>query len=426
MATLGTLALLGQPSSGQAGGFILPNTGAKASSMVGAWVAQGDDLSVMDHNPAQLVRQDQYGVELHYTAFVFSGTYQPDPVAGLGSGPASSNVGDFVNHIPNVYGSFPLHERFTLGVGIFSPIGPSHTYSDGGAQRYQVQQSTVQLAWGTVAGAYRILDNLAASLSLDVGVASAEQKMALGLIPGYHSLDGNLLLEAAGGPIPRAKLGVLYHPADDISIGLVAAHGVDLRLQGEIQAAVPQVGFDPATARDDVTVTQRYPSEARLAVGWTPEPFRAEVALRYYRWSEYDAQRIELATNQIGGITIDDMIVEQHYRDTLAIQLGGGYRFADVHEVRAGYMFDQQANLDPGVTISDFDAPKHVLGLGYGLTFADNYYTNLSFNQIFYQDRHVTDSATEAVSVMGESPALGNGTYTWSVQTVAMQLGARF
>ena len=52
------------PGSALAGGFIIPSTGTRAAGMAGAWVAQGDDLSVIDHNPAELVRQDKTRFEI--------------------------------------------------------------------------------------------------------------------------------------------------------------------------------------------------------------------------------------------------------------------------------------------------------------------------------------------------------------------------
>lgn len=409
-----------------AGGFINPSSGAKASSMAGAWIAQGDDLGVMDHNPAQLVRQNDFGVELHYTAYVFSASFDPAPVEGLGGGPPGTNAGDFVNHIPNLYAVFPIGERLRLGAGMFTPVGPRHTYGDDGAQRYQMQQAQISLVWPTIAAAVRIVDQFSAALSIDFAYAFATQKLALGLVPGLRTLDGSLSVEGSGKPTPRAKLGLLGSPADDWSIGLVFLHGIPLSIEGEVTADVPQVGLRPETARDNVVASQWVPTELRLGVGWTPEPFRAEIAVRWYRWSEYTEQTISLERNVIGGFAIDDLNVPKYYEDALAFQIGGGMRVAENHEFRLGYAFDMQANQNEGITIQDFDAPKHILAAGYGVDFLERYYANLSFNQIIYHDRVVDNSQTEPIAILGNPGTLGNGTYDWSVQTIGVQIGARF
>lgn len=423
---LTTAALVLVPQVSSASGFINPSTGARASSMTGAWMAQGDDLSVMDHNPAQLIRQDRYGIEFHYTAFVFDASFDPAPIDGIGDGPASGNVANIVNHIPNFYGVFPVHERVVLGAGLFTPVGPRHTYGDDGTQRYQMQQAQISLVWGTVALAVRVLDKLSLSGSVDIAYPWATQKMALGLVPGFRTLDGSLTVDGAGRPTPRAKAGMLIEPAEDWSIGLVGAHGIDLAIRGEVSADLPQAGLDPATAVDNVVATQRYPGEARIGVGWTPGPWRSEVALRWYRWSEYKAQTIDLERNVIGGFPIADIIVDKHYEDAYAIQLGGGRTFADIHQVRAGYTFDRRANQSAGVTINDYDADKHILGVGYGVVLKDRYTLDIGFNQVFYTDQTVTDSQGEPIAILGGPEGMYNGSYDWSVQTIAVSAGARF
>lgn len=424
LLALAAAAVLGSPVLAGASGYINPSKGAKAESMAGAWIAQGDDLSVMDHNPAQLVRQRQYMVELHYTAFVFNASFDPDPVPGVGDGEKATNVGDFVNHIPNLYANFPIGDQVNVGVGLFTPIGPRHTYASSGAQRYQVRQAQLQLVWPTVAVAWQPIDELAVSASMDVAYAAVTQNIGIGLLPGFYALDGYVHIEGDTPPTPRAKIGILYEPVDGLSIGLVAAHGIDLEVEGEITAHVPQIGF--RGERESVTASQRYPTEARLGVGWQQGPWRAEVAARYYRWSEYEAQVIEIESGQLGGIPMDSLTVLKGYRDTIAFHVGGGYRFADVHEVRAGYMFDQQASRPERVSIQDFDAPKHVLALGYGIDFLERYQANIGFNHYIYKDQHVEDSEVEAISVLGDAPPLNDGVYDWSVQTVAVSVNARF
>jgi long-subunit fatty acid transport protein len=412
------------PGAAAASGVINPGKGAKAESMAGAWIAQGDDLSVMDHNPAQLVRQRDYMVELHYTAYVFHASFDPDPVPGIGEGETATNVADVVNHIPNLYANFPVGEQVNIGVGLFTPVGPRHTYASSGAQRYQVRQAQLQLVWPTLAVAWQPIEELAVSASLDVAYAAVTQNIGIGLLPGFYSLDGYVHIEGDTAPIPRAKVGLLYAPMDGVSIGLVDAHGIDLEIEGELTAHVPQVGFDGV--RESVTARQRYPTEARLAIGWQRDPWRAELATRYYRWSEYEAQEIIIASGELGGIPIGDLTVPKGYRDAFAFQVGGGYRLAEVHEVRAGYMFDQQAARPERVSIQDFDAPKHALALGYGIDFLERYQANLGFNQFFYHAQDVDSSEVEAISVLGDAPALNDGVYDWNVQTIAVSVNARF
>ncbi len=414
--------VLAAPLQAIAGGFILPSTGARAAGMGGAFVAQGDDLSILDYNPAQLVRLDGYQFQAHYTGYLFAATFDPAPVAGLGGGEAASNSADFLNHIPNVYFSAAVGDDWHIGLGVFTPYGPRHTYTDFGAQRYQVQQSKVQLAWPTIAVAYRILENFSASLSLDIAYVNAEQKFALGLIPGFRSLDGSLLVTGSGVQTPRPKLGLLYGLTEEMSLGFVALPGMDLKIKGRVAADVPQVGFTPEKDYDDIVATQRAPTELRLGYAYQPERWRSEVTVRYYRWSEYTAQTIDLKRNKIGDFDIPDISMEKLYQDTFAFQVGGGYEVVANHEVRLGYTYDMQAAQKAGLAISDFDAPKHIVGAGYGTTFG-RYSLDLGYNHVFYEPQEVTNSVTTPIAVLGTAPNLGNGTYSWSVDTFMIAMG---
>lgn len=419
----GLLAVALAAHDAAASGYEIPSKGAKAGGMAGAWVAQGDDLSVMDYNPSQLVRQDKFTVELHYTAYLFAASFEPQSTTGLGGGPLSENNADFVNHIPNLYGVYPVG-KWRFGLGLFTPVGPRHTYSNSGTQRYQVQQAQQSLAWPTLAAAYQFNNHFAASLSLDFAYVDVMQKMALGLVPGFHSLDGSLTIEGSSINGPRPKVGLLYAPNDKWSFGLVALPGLDIEVKGKVTADVPQAGLNGE--QDDVTAGQRFPTELRLGAGWKLKKWRAEVAGRYFRWSEYTEQKVDLKRNRIGDFEVADMTVPKYYQDTFSVSLGGGYRFLPDHEVRLGYAFDSQAPEDKGLTIQDFDAPKHIVAVGYGLDFLNGYYFNAAYNYIYYQPKTVVTSETEPITVIGTAPRLGNGTYQWSVSTFAVQTGVHF
>jgi long-chain fatty acid transport protein len=411
--------------SAWASGFIISSTGAKAGGMAGAWVAQGDDGNVLDYNPAQMVRQTRPSLELQYTAYLFEASFAAAPVAGYGGAPLSENSADFVNHIPNFFYVHP-YKQWRFGAGLFTPIGPRNTYNDSGAQRYQVEQAIQQLAWPTLSVAYQFNDKWAASRSADIAYVDVMQKMGLGLVPGFHSLDGSLTLKAMTIQTPRPKLGVLWTPNDKWSFGLVALPGKDVEVKGTIEADVPQAGLDPKTAVDDVTAGQRFPTEARMGFGYRYKQYRSELTLKYFRWSEYTEQKIDLKKNKIGSFDVADLTIPKYYQDTFTVQLGGGYALNEQHEVRAGYAFDSQAPLDKGLTIQDFDAPKHIIALGYGYKLSDRWSFNGAWNTILYQDKNVVTSETEPITVIGTPPRLGNGTYHWRVNTFAVNTEVRF
>lgn len=412
-------------TAADASGLIFPIGGAKAQSMAGAWIAQGDDLSAFDHNPAQLSRQDKIAIEFHYFAFHYNASFDPDPVVGLGDGPRASNSGNFVNHIPNFYAAFPIGEKLVLGGGLFTPYGPRQTFTDDGPQRYQVQQTRVSLVWGTVAAAYSPVSAFTISASLDVGYPWVTQKMAIPLVAGMRTLEGQIVVDGTGKPVPRAKIGLLAQLTDELSLGAVFAHGVDLSVEGTLEVEMPAVGFTADNASDQVIATQRYPLEARLGVGWVDEKWRSEVAVRYFNFSEYTAQSVDLKNNRIGAFEFEDIVIDKDYRNAFAVQVGGGFRPIEGHEIRAGYGFDLGASKDTTASLTDYDANRHIVGLGYGLDFG-KFYGNLGYTRVIFQERHITTSNIQPIAILGDPPTLHNGVYNWSVNMFGINAGVRF
>jgi long-subunit fatty acid transport protein len=249
--------------------------------------------------------------------------------------------------------------------------------------------------------------------------------MAIGLIPGFRTFDGTLTVEGSGIQVPRPKLGVLYAPVEKFTIGFVALPGMDIKVKGKVLADVPQAGLSGDAASDDIVAKQRVPTEARLGLGWLDKKWRSEVTFRYYNWSEYKAQTIDLKRNKIGDFAIADLTVDKAYQNSFAVQVGGGYRFFDKHEMRAGYFYDAPAAMPQGVTIQDYDAPKHAVALGYGYQRGDISF-DFAYDRVFYQDQEISDSGTTPISVLGTPPNLGNGTYHWAVNMLYVRAGVAF
>ncbi|RMF18927.1 MAG: hypothetical protein D6761_01435 [Candidatus Dadabacteria bacterium] len=425
-----TLLFLGLPmlvpAGSSASGLIFPMGGAKAQGMSGAWVAQGDDLSVLDHNPAQLINLQQgLTAEFHYFAFYYRASFDPAPVPGLGDGEKTSNAGDYVNHIPNLYGGWKINDHWAIAGGLFTPYGPRQTFEDDGPQRYQIQRTRVSLAWGTVAAAWRPVSAITLSLGLDIGYPWVSQRMAIPLVVGMRTLEGQIQFDGTGDLAPRPKVGLLIAPIEHWTIGAVFAPGVDFAVHGKIRVDFPAVGFDPDTAFDNATASQRYPLEARLAVGFRNDTWRWELTGRYFNFSEYTEQLIDLKNNQIGVFEFEDITLKKDYRNSFAVQSGAGYDLDEHQEVRWGYTFDMSAAKDSRLSLTDYDGNRHILGVGYGLDYG-RFYGNLGLTHVIYHKREVTTSEAEPIAIVGEATILNNGVYRWGATMAGISFGARF
>lgn len=385
-------------------------------------MAQGDDPAVLDHNPALLTRFTRTTLTLSLSTFVYEGRFRPldDPLLGEGLEVKNEKPLTF---IPHLYSAIPLGRGVVLGAGWYTPINPGvYQFPAGSGARYQVQRAETNLILGTVALAYTLPVSsfpLALAVAGDLGYATAEVLQSVGVLPGFATLDGTLSLKGQSPPLPRVRAGLSYPVLPGLTLGFTYAQGFHIRVHGDLSVEVPVLGI---AGKDEVEVRQRYPSEFRLGIGYRAQPYRAELALRGYRFSEYRAQTLDLKANTIERIPVPDMTIPKHTRDTWAVQVGAGYEVWEKGEVRAGYMYDPSAFARDSLSLTEFDATKHLVALGYGIRFAD-FTLDLAASLIFYEKQTVAQPSPAQGALLGISPSVNSGEYRRSDQVYSLSLG---
>ena len=102
--------------------FAIPEQGAKAAAMGGAFVALADDPSAIFFNPAGLAQQRERRLMGGATIINFSNEFRGDPTDVFTSG----QEGFYRRHtfnVPNVYGIIPIGNNLTVGVGLYAAYG---------------------------------------------------------------------------------------------------------------------------------------------------------------------------------------------------------------------------------------------------------------------------------------------------------------
>lgn len=415
------LLLLLHPETLRGSGFLLGISGARAQGMAGAWVAQGDDPSVLDHNPALLSQFTKPTLFLTLSGYIYEGSFQPKPDPLLGEGPEVRNEKP-LSLIPHFFSAVPLGV-IVLGAGFYTPVNPSlYQFPSGSPGRYQVLRAENNLGFATLALAYAFAEEgipLSFALAGDLGYATADMKQNVGVIPGFATLDGTLTVKGSSQLMPRLRAGASYEFAPGFQLGIAYAQGFPIRVRGDLKVEVPVLGVE---GKDRVKVTQRYPSELRLGLGYRKERLRAELTLRGYRFSEYRAQTLDLENNSLGGIPIPDQAIPRETRDTVAAQAGIGYGVLKDHEVRVGYMFDPSAYGSSMLSLSEFDANKHLLALGYGVVIK-GFRVDMALGMILYETRKVETENPPAGALLGISPPVLSGTYRRNDQFLSLGIG---
>src|SRR5213595_3092880 len=105
-----------------ASGFAIPEQGAKATGMGGAFAATADDPSAIFYNVAGLAQQRHMELLVGGTTINFSNEFRGDPNDPFTSGQS----GEYAAHTfipPNAYFVFPIGTNLTFGIGVMTPFG---------------------------------------------------------------------------------------------------------------------------------------------------------------------------------------------------------------------------------------------------------------------------------------------------------------
>jgi long-subunit fatty acid transport protein len=354
--------------------------------------------------------------------FLYHARFLPDSSQGLGEGKEGKNRGDFFRPIPNLFALFSPGERFRIGIGIYSPVGPLYTFEEGGPARYQVVQGEQNLAFLGVGVAYRVDPRWGVALEIQGVFSQASQKQAIGLLPGLRSFDGELFLKLTGTPSFRVKGGFFYNPIPYFYIGGVVISGTDLHLKGDLSVNLPPLGIEDTVP---VEVKQRYPSEARIAIGYRDGTYRWEGGIQGFRFREYKEQTLDLKRNHIQGIPFEDQHIRKEFRDTLSFQVGGGYRFFPSIEGRVGYLYEPQSASKRQVSIIEYDADHHLFGIGFSYEQTENLLFHFSYNFVYYLPRTVKGADPALAGILPNPPFIYDGRYerTDQVFGLGMEVG---
>jgi long-subunit fatty acid transport protein len=252
LTVLGILSIAG---AAEAGGLLLPGTGAISTSRAGAAVASADDGEALALNPAGLAKAR--GTTITATAaiigysmeFTRRGTYDAigaedvpyegqayptiknDPDLPLGIGkyqpvPVIAIVSDLGGRIPNLH----------VAAGLYAPNAYPFRDMTGGYQfngdfnapppptRYDVMTQEASVIAPSLAAAYSVLPNLDVGARFSWGIGHVKSTVAIWGSPGnfeeFVKGDSTITVDASDNFVPIFGVGATYRPTPAIELGL--------------------------------------------------------------------------------------------------------------------------------------------------------------------------------------------------------------
>lgn len=361
-----------------ASGFLIPEQGAKASSMAGAFTATADDPSAMFFNVAGIAQQREMTLLGGATVINFNNEFRGDPNDEFSSG----TVGKYRRHtflVPNGYGILPIGENLTVGVGMFSAFGLRTNWEDPWIGRFSSRDANLKsvsvqpsAAWQSTGGRVAV--------GAGIEYRRTHVTLARSLAPtgsGVNPFTGRIVdigrahLDSEWGSSWGWSAGVLLKPTDTFRFGAAYRAPMDIDLEGDanftqVSTGNPQLdAIVAASFPPDQRIRTTIPFPAIISVGVATsaiDTWDIEFDIIRTTWSRFDALAVEFETTPAANF-----VRAQNWEDSNSYRLGANKRATENWDVRLGLLYDENPQPVEAVSplLPDSDRTGATFGIGY-------------------------------------------------------------
>lgn len=392
------------------------------------------DATTIFYNPAGLTR-------LKKPEFILAGhiiipnakfsnnnsTHVLQPATGIPlRGNNGGNAGVTV-YIPNSYISYPISEKFYLGIGINVPFGLQTEYDSQWVGRYHAIKSSVMTLNINPTAAYKINNNLSIGLGFSIQYIEAELTNAvdfgtIGVIRGIPGLipQGNDGFARLKGDCWSAgfNFGVLYELTKHTRLGFSYRSKIRHKLEGK--ATFSDVPTLLGTAFQDSNANARVilPDMASLSFYHDlNEKWAIMADVTWTGWKSFNELRIKYDSG------MPDTVITTNWKNSMRYSLGLSYRPTDNLTLRIGFAYDETPIPDAQhrtPRIPDTDRTWIAFGAGYKLS--DTIAFEFGYAHLFFKKSHIDKNPS------GEDTLRGGlkGHYRGHVDIASLQLTYRF
>jgi len=402
------LAAAGAVSAVKGEGFRNATMGTFGLGRSGGRIAQVDDASAVQHNPANLVNVTNAEAQFAPSAIYINVDYESP------SGQKASTIHPW-KILPDTFFSVPLiDDRLVAGLGITVPYGLANQWSTSasafaqglppGPLAYTAPTYSQLLTINANPSlAYKINDHLSIGAGLDVMWSKLEFKQYLSpFVPNFQA-------DASGDGVGvGGNIGLTWRVTDRQQIALAYRSTMVVRYSGTTQ-------FENGPAFPDASFNSKitYPNIVSIGYGLdVTDTVRLETDFEWLNFAQFQSLPINIGNNLVGVPSQD---IPEKWHNTFTAGLGGDWKFADHWVLRGGYQFFESPVPDSTFSPTIPDANQNVITVGIGWN-GKHSTLEASYGLDFYNDRHITND---------QQPAL-NGTYTFNVHLISLTYSYSF
>jgi long-chain fatty acid transport protein len=409
--------------SAMAGGFLLPEAGAKAMGMGFAFTAQANDPSAIYFNPAGLVQLEGNNAMVGVTYIRENGATFSGVTPLTGGASVSETQKDLDFFIPNAYITRKSSPHFAYGVGVFVPFGLGQEYEDKNASIFRNQITKIDLMTFVVnpTVAYRVNEFLSVGAGIDFmyGMATLEKT------PFAPALGGNLYNSKLDGDGTAwgYNFGLLLNASKSVKVGFSYRSPFTLDIKNadveirNINGPTSVTFFGGATSFDTKgSATIRMPATAALGVAYIRDRLTLEVDAAWTFWSSFRSLDIHIQ-DPVSPVLVSTSS-DKHWKDVVGIYVGGEYRVTDPLALRLGFRWDPTPvpAETMGPELPDADKLYYCAGAGYNVR---NWTFDLAYMYLDKKNRTVNNLNLAAGTGF-------NGEWSGDAHLVAFDVGYKF
>lgn len=355
----------------RASGFALYEASVRITGMMGAYVANGHDVSTIFFNPAGLAQLSGLHISVGAAFIAPRDKFR---------GPLPYSVNEYMMEkqtffVPDAYASYSVTPKLSFGLGMYVPYGLGTKWKPGWVGGRFALKTNLQVMVLNPVVSYRLPDIGPVKTYIGGGViigikgdATLSREVTdfvgqTGVQTGTVYLDGSQEKTPVG-----YNLGIIIKPSDMLSFGFTYRSQLKLKLRGNaVFTDLPTSGFP-----NGVVGSLKITTPANWAAGVNVHPTRnlsVEFDYVWYGWSSFDSLNVHFDTHTPA---LQDINSPRLYHNTSQYRLGAEYNVEKITglTVRGGITYDQNPipdrTLDP--ILPDANRWDFSCGLSYQIT----------------------------------------------------------
>lgn len=477
------------PITSLASGYHFGSQSVSAQGTAHANSAEANDATTIFYNPAGLTRLDSAQLSVGATVVIPNSSYSDQGSRTYLNRPTGGNDGGtFVPSAvlaPSFYFAKPVNDKVRLGLGLFVPYGAKLDYDKQWAGRYALDKIELETLNLNPTIAFKLNERHSLGFGLSAQYMKANLKKAVDVKTGglmlfgkarQDALQGNTrLLRYLGGrygytlaqlATPQVQgqllqklntvgdgsaelnasnwawgfnIGYLYQPTENTRLGLAYRSSITQDLGGSAVWDYGMVG-DPVLAdiaRHGIPgVKPGHDNSGASTSVTTPESISANVfhqlndkfaLMGDVTWTRHS--RLDKLDIKFDGTSSGDLTIQQNWKDTYTVSLGGSYRYNDKWLWRAGLAYD------PTPVPSDTyrhpalpDSDRTWLSFGAHYTITPKHSLDFAYSYVFFNDANTNykDGCSPVNDTCTGNGETTIGSFQTHMQFVGVQYNYRF